>query len=189
MTVPTCHLEDVSHFLPSLASLKQRHPWPHPSCSAHYQWTQLNPHLCLLLLLLSLLCWLLLCGLKSWFPKDPSSVLFSPYPCLLGESCILPCTRCPLCPSSAPHQIFCCTHISKSLSCPLSLKSTVHSIVQVISPKRNPVNMFHTFFFWLCCSACEILVPWPEIEPSDLAGKVPSPNHWTARELQICSLF
>ena len=168
MTVPTCHLEDVSHFLPSLDSLKQRHPWPHPSCSAHYQWTQLNPHLCLLLLLLSLLCWLLLCGLKSWFPKDPSSVLFSPYPCLLGESCILPCTRCPLCPSSAPHQIFCCTHISKSLS--LSFVSEIHRPFYCPSylPKTKSSQHVPHFFFlamllslWDLSSLTRDWTQWP----------------------------
>ena len=40
------------------------------------------------------------------------------------------------------------------------------------------------FLFWLLCEACGIFVPWPGIEPRTMAVKVPSPNHWTARELR-----
>ena len=188
-TVPTCHLEDVSHFLPSSASLRQEHSWPHPSCSVQYQWTLLNPHLCLLLLFLSPLCWLLLCGLKGWFPKDPSSVLFSLYPCLLGESSILPCTRCPVSPSSAPRHFFAVFVSPNYYLCPLSLKSTLHSIVQVISPKWNPIRyVFHTFLGAMLCSLWDLSSltrDWTQ-RPG---RKASSPNHWTARELQVCPLF
>ena len=38
------------------------------------------------------------------------------------------------------------------------------------------------FSFWSGCTACEILVPWPGIEPGPSAVKEPSPNHWTTRE-------
>ena len=38
------------------------------------------------------------------------------------------------------------------------------------------------FFFWPCRAAWEILVTRPEIEPRPLSVRVPSPNHWTARE-------
>ena len=84
----SCHLEDISHFLSSSASLKQGHHWPHTACSVAHKWMLLDPRPCLLLLL-SLLCWLLLCCFKSWSPKDLSSVLFSLYPYLLGESYFL----------------------------------------------------------------------------------------------------
>ena len=38
-------------------------------------------------------------------------------------------------------------------------------------------------FFLPWHTACRILVPWPGVEPSPLAVKVQSPNHWTTREL------
>ena len=37
------------------------------------------------------------------------------------------------------------------------------------------------FFFWPCCEACGILVPW--------AVRVLSPNHWTTRELPGSVIF
>lgn len=39
------------------------------------------------------------------------------------------------------------------------------------------------FCFWLCCTICEILVPWPGIEPGPSTVKVLSPKPWTAREV------
>ena len=36
--------------------------------------------------------------------------------------------------------------------------------------------------------ACGILVPRPGIEPRPSAVRVQSPNHWTAREVPVCSL-
>ena len=36
-----------------------------------------------------------------------------------------------------------------------------------------------------CPLACGILVPQPGIEPVSSAVEVPSPNHWTTRELSI----
>ena len=41
------------------------------------------------------------------------------------------------------------------------------------------------FFFWPKCTVYKILVPWPEIKPGSTAVKVPSPNHWTAREVTV----
>ena len=46
----------------------------------------------------------------------------------------------------------------------------------------------HFFSFWPCYNACRILVPQPGIKPGPLAVKVPSPNHWAAREFPS-SLF
>ena len=45
-------------------------------------------------------------------------------------------------------------------------------------------NFFSTklFIFWPCCTACEILVPQPWIEPVTPALKVSSLNHWTTGE-------
>ena len=37
-------------------------------------------------------------------------------------------------------------------------------------------------FFWLCCVACWILVPWPGIELLPAESRAQSLNHWTARE-------
>ena len=39
-------------------------------------------------------------------------------------------------------------------------------------------------FFWLHHVACEILVPWPGVEPMPPAVEARSPNHWTAKEFQ-----
>ena len=38
------------------------------------------------------------------------------------------------------------------------------------------------FFFWPYLTACRHSVPQPGIKPKPLAVKVPSPNHWAARE-------
>ena len=44
--------------------------------------------------------------------------------------------------------------------------------------------MFAIFSFsFFGCVACGILVPQQGTEPRPMAVKVPSPNHWTAREL------
>ena len=52
--------------------------------------------------------------------------------------------------------------------------------------------MLSIFFFWPHQAACEILVPWPGIEPAPPALEAQSLNHWTAREvperLFICLL-
>ena len=37
-------------------------------------------------------------------------------------------------------------------------------------------------FFWLNYGACGILVPQPGIEPRPSTVRVPTPNHWNARE-------
>ena len=44
-------------------------------------------------------------------------------------------------------------------------------------------------YLFSCCTACGILVPWPGIEPGAPAVKVPSPNHWTAREFPRVRAF
>ena len=38
------------------------------------------------------------------------------------------------------------------------------------------------FFFWLCHTACRILVSQPDIEPTPSALEAWSLNHWTTRE-------
>ena len=35
------------------------------------------------------------------------------------------------------------------------------------------------------CTVYKILVPWPGIKPGSTAVKVPSPNHWTAKEVAV----
>ena len=37
--------------------------------------------------------------------------------------------------------------------------------------------------------SCRILVPWPGIEPRPFTGKVPIPNHCTAREFPTINIF
>ena len=39
----------------------------------------------------------------------------------------------------------------------------------------RPTNWYPLFYFWLCCVACRILVPWPGIKPL--------PLHWERRVL------
>ena len=41
----------------------------------------------------------------------------------------------------------------------------------------------HFNFFLVSCTACVILVPRPEIEPTPHAVEARSPNHWTTREV------
>ena len=43
--------------------------------------------------------------------------------------------------------------------------------------------------FWLCHVACEILFAQPGIQPSPLAVKVQSHNHWTDRKLLVTCAF
>ena len=38
-------------------------------------------------------------------------------------------------------------------------------------------------YFWLCCTAFEILVSQPKITPRPLTVRVHSPNSWATREL------
>ena len=44
-------------------------------------------------------------------------------------------------------------------------------------------------WFWLHCTACVILVPWPGIEPMPLAVEAQNPKHWTAREFRQCFFY
>ena len=44
-------------------------------------------------------------------------------------------------------------------------------------------------FFCLCCMACEILVPQPEIEPMPPTVEAQSLNHWTTRKSQLLGLL
>ena len=44
----------------------------------------------------------------------------------------------------------------------------------------------NTFFFWLNCVACRILVPWPGIKPRPPVLGVWKLSHWTTREVLTC---
>ena len=48
---------------------------------------------------------------------------------------------------------------------------------------EKPFLFVLLLLFWPPCMACGILVPRPGIEPMHPAVEVPSPNHWTAREV------
>ena len=50
-------------------------------------------------------------------------------------------------------------------------------------------NFLALFFFWPCHRACGILVPSPGIEPMPLAIEAQKLNHWTARELPLCTFL
>ena len=51
----------------------------------------------------------------------------------------------------------------------------------------NKTNSF--FFFWPHCEACGILVPRSGIEPTPVAVKMWSPNHWITREVPNSAYF
>ena len=63
--------------------------------------------------------------------------------------------------------------------------------VNLISKELNfPLLKILVFNFYYYCfslhiAACRSLVPWPEIEPSPLAVKAQSSNHWTTREFPL----
>ena len=57
----------------------------------------------------------------------------------------------------------------------------------VPGPYRTPCSP--PFFSFLFFFFCRILVPQPGIEPTPLAVKAWSPNHWTAREFPAAALF
>ena len=42
---------------------------------------------------------------------------------------------------------------------------------------------------YIGCRACRILVPQPDIEPVPPAVDAQSPNHWTAKEFPVFSIF
>ena len=71
-----------------------------------------------------------------------------------------------------------------------------HENVLILAVVKVALNILKTivwytvlFFFLPRHAACRILVPQPGIEPRPLAVKVPSPNHWTAREVPVwCTL-
>ena len=45
---------------------------------------------------------------------------------------------------------------------------------------------FLWFFFWSCCTAREIPVPQPRMEPKAPAVETQNPNYWTIREVPPC---
>ena len=52
--------------------------------------------------------------------------------------------------------------------------------------------MLHILFkasLYLCCVACGILVPPPEIEPVLPAEEAWNPDHWTTRESLVLHIF
>ena len=77
------------------------------------------------------------------------------------------------------------------LSCLPMLSSVMTGVIltdwflaRYISISYFPLSLhdLQLFVFWLCCTACGILLPRPGIEPVPPAVEVQSPNHWTARE-------
>ena len=55
------------------------------------------------------------------------------------------------------------------------------SIVALSSSGKQIILAF--FCFWLCNTACRILVPRPGIKPTPPAVEAQSLNHWTTREV------
>ena len=74
---------------------------------------------------------------------------------------------------------------SESLLFPLVPESiyTSNTCLGAISTILQHTYLFIYFnFFWQHHTACRILVLPPVMEHVTLAGRAPSPNHWTARE-------
>ena len=64
--------------------------------------------------------------------------------------------------------------------------NVVHNVFpQDVSDKIEDTRFTRSFFFWQSRAACGILVPQPGIEPGSPQWKLPSPNHWTAREFPL----
>ena len=79
-------------------------------------------------------------------------------------------------------------HVMSLISIILTDLSTVNFQVQ----GQFPFSFFSLsffLFFLACCTACGSLVPQLGVEPTSLAVKVWSPNHWTIREFPVCSHF
>ena len=59
------------------------------------------------------------------------------------------------------------------------MPSQTSLVKPAVAPPRKG---FPLLLFWLCCTACGILVSRPGIEPRLWAVKARSPNHWTVGE-------
>ena len=70
----------------------------------------------------------------------------------------------------------------------LIFKSFWH-IMNINTLSSYLVYLFFLSFFWPCCTAYRILVPWPETETRAVAVKAPSSNHWTDRQFLIYSFL
>ena len=57
---------------------------------------------------------------------------------------------------------------------------------QSMGLQRVRQDWTHIYLFWPRCMACEVLVPWPGIEPEPPALKAWSLNPWIAREVLPC---
>ena len=49
--------------------------------------------------------------------------------------------------------------------------------------------LFFLFLFWLCGTACGILVPQPRIKPAPPAVEAWTLNHWSAREVPVVAFL
>ena len=67
------------------------------------------------------------------------------------------------------------------------LLASVESVAKFHLPFVS--NFFLKFILWLCLVACEILVPWPGIEPKSSVGEVQSLNHRNTRETPPSLLY
>ena len=71
----------------------------------------------------------------------------------------------------------------------LTETNSLMNLYVLITQMKELSTFCFFFFFWPCCMACGILVPWPRIEPEPPAVEVQSPNHWTTREVHFCLSF
>ena len=78
------------------------------------------------------------------------------------------------------------THVSSNIC--LAWNGMLEFLLQIylFSKKFFLLKKFLKKFlclFWLHHVSCRIIVPWPGIEPRATAAKVPSPNHWTTKDI------
>ena len=80
---------------------------------------------------------------------------------------------------------------------PLTLGGEKAKLLTCVLLPRSPVSSYAIptaasykaafLFYWPCCKACRILVPWLGIKPMPSAVKAQTPNHCTTRKLPNAS--
>ena len=64
-----------------------------------------------------------------------------------------------------------------------------HWVTNTFTFSCSLATFYLFFFFWPCCVACIILIPWPGVEPMSPALESQNLNHWTIREVPATFYF
>ena len=100
---------------------------------------------------------------------------YLPWSCLWRPICRLPSSVHTVFPVKRNTEVWNLSHDPLSIKYKNEKKKKKEWMVNSLRKQRKAR---FTFFFWLRC-ACEILVPWPVIEPMTPALGAQSLNHWT----------